>query len=285
MFDRGVDFTIIGSKQVRNKISLQLPGFKVDLIQDHALIGKSYINIVGKQLQTTELIIYNVAPYRVDAARCLTKHMAWLLQFACLSSVAVCGFEYPEGSGKWSEFPMHGGVQFFRPTIDTDSGHAVQGFIHSVFKNYVSLNRSRKLPVIFDYLTNAERPDQPVEIQLMMVFVALESLKDTYARSKGIPYFCGYFRKSPNPTRRTPTYSFEELLKLMMHEVGMRRGWKRIVKMRNEIVHSGISRKPFKARVQMYDRCHDILREYLLRLLGYRGEYMSYSRPNVALTL
>ncbi len=281
----GIEFTDVGARRVRNKIPLKNLGFEVDLIQDPALIGQPVTAFADQQLHTTDLIVHNVAPYRVDAARRLVNHLSWLLQFASLSPVSVCGYEYPEGSGKSSKMATQGRVQYFRPTIDIQNGTIVQHFIHKTINNYKSLSRVRKIPVIIDYLVNAERLGQPVEVQLMMVFVALESLKDTYAKSKGIPYFQGYFRKAQNPSRRTPKYSFEELLKLMMHDVGMRRGFKLIIKMRNEIVHSGISRKTFNARVRMYDRCHDIIREYILRLLGYRGDYLSYSNPNMVLSL
>lgn len=53
----------------------------------------------------------------------------------------------------------------------------------------------------------------------------------------------------------------------------MKRGLKRIIKLRNEIIHSGLSRLSFSSKISLYNRGHDIIREYLLRLLNYQGRY------------
>ena len=63
----------------------------------------------------------------------------------------------------------------------------------------------------------------------------------------------------------------------MLNEVGMKKGLKRIIRLRNEIIHSGLSRKSHRAQFTMYEKIHDIIREYLLRLLKYHGNYLIYS--------
>jgi len=56
---------------------------------------------------------------------------------------------------------------------------------------------------------------------------------------------------------------------------------RRITNLRNEIIHFGLSRKPYTSLRKNYDFCHDIVREYLLRLLGYKGEYLIYSKESM----
>ncbi len=50
-----------------------------------------------------------------------------------------------------------------------------------------------------------------------------------------------------------------------------------IVKLRNEIIHSGISQISFEHQKEIYDNCQDLIREYFLRLLGYTGDFRLYS--------
>lgn len=63
----------------------------------------------------------------------------------------------------------------------------------------------------------------------------------------------------------------------MFEDVGMNPRLKQVVRLRNEIIHFGLSRKPYASLRKDYDYCHDIVREYLLRLLCYDGEYLLYS--------
>ena len=62
----------------------------------------------------------------------------------------------------------------------------------------------------------------------------------------------------------------------------MRRGLKQVVALRNEIIHSGLSRKPPGRQWQMYERIQDIVREHIFRLFGYRGEFFTYASQGTA---
>ena len=118
----------------------------------------------------------------------------------------------------------------------------------------------------------------PTEIRLLLLFIAIESVEDTFARAKSIPYSKGYFRKPPTrPGKPGATYGFEAFLLKMFADVGMRTGVKRIVQLRNEIIHSGLSRKPHSRQWAMYERIHDLVREYIIRLLRYHGGYLTYA--------
>ena len=130
-------------------------------------------------------------------------------------------------------------------------------------------------------LTIAELPSQPLEIKLAQIFIILENLKSTYAKKVGIPFYKGSYRLAGNPPRtnlrREPPLGFEALLKMMFNDVGMSPTLRRIVRLRNEIIHFGLSRKPYESLSRHYDYCQDIAREYLLRLMKYHGTYLLYS--------
>lgn len=145
-----------------------------------------------------------------------------------------------------------------------------------MLRNYLRLERARKLPLVIDYLVRAEQPGQPMEIQLLIAFVVLENLKSTYAKSASIPFKKGFFRKIPRPQRGSDTYSFEELLQLMFRDVGMRKGLKRIIRLRNQIIHSGVSHRTYSWQRAKYEHLQYLIREYLLRLMRYNGEYLTY---------
>ncbi len=132
--------------------------------------------------------------------------------------------------------------------------------------------------MIFDYLTHVEAPTLPMEMRLLSIFATLECLKDTFARSKKIPYAKGSYRKAATkPGKPGARYTFENLLVMMLRSVGIRRGVKRIVSLRNEIIHSGLSRKSYDQQRRMYENAQDLVREYLLRLLKYSGLYFPYA--------
>jgi hypothetical protein len=68
----------------------------------------------------------------------------------------------------------------------------------------------------------------------------------------------------------------------MLRLVDMRRVLKPVVALRNEIIHSGLSRKSHTRQWRMYERIQDLVREYLFRLLGYHGEFFTYASGGMA---
>ena len=68
---------------------------------------------------------------------------------------------------------------------------------------------------------------------------------------------------------------------MMMKSAGMHKGLKQIVGLRNEIIHSGLSRKPHSQQWKMYERIQDIIREYLIRVLEYDGNFFTYASQGI----
>lgn len=269
-----------GRSCIRDTIEFHCGGQVFILKQKPIVITGQMSYFRGRFCETSEVLVRDVPSSEVQKTLDAINRICWLLSFAGLSTVLCYGHDYPDGGPNQYRHTVRGTAEFFRPTLEIRDGALVKSFIEQTYPNFVRLEKSRKLNAVIDYLLQAERHGQPTECRLIFAFILLENLKDTFARSKSIPYLKGFFRKTPNPN--DPRYSFEELLELMFREVRMRRGLKRIVKLRNELIHSGLSRKSHHQKWAMYEKIHDILREYILRLLGYHGGYLIYSSASNA---
>lgn len=262
---------------VRDSLFLICDSFKFQFIQNKEVVTGPLTDFKGSFVASSEILVRNVRQRDVDKVLKIIERICWLLSFASLSRVMCYGHEYPDCSGLGKRVSVVGEARFFRPTIDIRDGKKTIEYIEKCYSQYKLLEKTRKLNVVIDYLVQAERAAQPTELKLIIAFVVLENLKDTYARSANIPYKRGYFRKIPKPQKGDDRYSFEKLLQLMLRQVKMKKGLKRMKNLRNEIIHSGVTRKRHSWQWKKYEMLHDLLREYILRLMGYSGDYLTYS--------
>ena len=114
----------------------------------------------------------------------------------------------------------HARLQEFRPPIDGSDGAATQRMVTLSWTGYRKLKRQRKLPEVIDYLTNAERRTQPLEIKVLLAAVALESLKTTFATRAGFSFHRGRFRER-NSGGKWQYLTFEVLINRMLKSQGM----------------------------------------------------------------
>lgn len=274
----GDDITRNGTDWTRDLVTFNCGGFVLVFRQNQDVVTGSIDKFKGIFTKTSEVIVKDVKESEIKKVRETLDRICWLLSFAGLSRVICYGYEYPNSSGLAHFSSVVGTANYFRPSINIRDGITVKNFVEQAYDTYFRLEKIRKLNVVIDYLVQAERLEQPTELKLILAFVALENLKDTYARSKSIPYVKGYYRKPPTHVGKPGAkYSFEDLLELMLRDVRMRKGLKRVIQLRNEIIHSGLSRKPHSRQFAMYERIHDLIREYVIRLLGYHGHYLIYA--------
>jgi hypothetical protein len=237
----------------------------------------------GTFCETTTVEVQGVQPNQLESVLKALEAICWLLSFAGQSRVICYGHQFKRASTTGHFKPVVGVAIYFRPPIDIRDGAAVKTFVEQVYPSFCRLGGMRKLAVVFDYLVQAERPSQLTEIRLLLLFVTMESLKDTYAREAGIPYAKGFYRKAAGKSGKLGApFTFEALLLQMLRSVGMRRSVKQVVALRNEIIHSGLSRKPHSRQWRMYERIQDLVREYLVRLLGYHGVFYTYASQGMA---
>ncbi|MDP8567350.1 hypothetical protein [Methylophilus aquaticus] len=273
----GLDFTKCGSTNLRDTIDFEISG-RIFSLKQHPEIAKGNFNeLKGKFFASSELTIKDVSENDLVGVESDVHALCWLLSFATLSNVTFYSYAYPANLNTGRRWTTSGTLEFFRPTIEIRDGETVKSFIEHTFHNYKALENSRKLNVAIHYLLLIETSNLPTEAKLGLIFMLLENLKSTYAHTKNIPFRSGFFRKEPRPSKGKDTYSFEELLKMMFDEVGISKELDQVIIVRNEIIHSGLTELSHDAAVKLHDEIHDLCREYLLSLLGYRGEYLLYS--------
>lgn len=269
---------------IRDTIRWELDGYQVILKQREDVILGEISDFKKRWVDTSRLIIENVLERDLKKVQSIVANIAALLSFAGLSQVRVFGHEYPMGSGKQSFTSSIGNCVYFRPTINILNGYELKNFIVNCWGGFKRNKEVRKLPIVFEYLATAEATILPMELKLITLFIVLESLKDTYAKQYSIPFVNNLYRKISSPPRanpaREPIYGFRELLSLMLSEKTIRKGLTRIISLRNDIVHSGLTRKPFRSLWKTYCNAHDIIRLYLLKILEYSGDYCTYSERN-----
>ena len=256
-----------------NILHCVLGRYRVTLVQKQEACKPPNQNQRGEFKKTTKLILEGIPINGSHIGERIAVDVATLLSFATMSQVRA--FAFYHGDKAWRHSVV-GQTILWRPTLNISKGTDIRTYMESTWKNFRMQKKSRQLIVLIEYLVSSEVPRQPLEVKLLQGFVALEHLKATWARSHGYPFFKGRFREMNSGE----SLSFEALLSRALKEVGMRPGLKRIIALRNEIIHQGLSNRKPDSLFATYERVHDIIREYLLRLLGYSGSYHPYSRPN-----
>lgn len=256
-----------------NVLSIKVSKYRIRVIQRTDIIANK-VKAEG-MIYTSDIEISGVSRY--EEGERIVNDLCRILSLASFSQVVPFNYSY---AGCSRTMNISADSMYFRPLIQIKDGEETQQYIEKIWAKYRVTKKSRKLAEIIDMLTIAELPVQPLEVKLAQIFVVLENLKSTYAKSQKIPFHKGFYRKvslQPKKLNSEPKYSFKELLAKMFSDVGMNPSLKRILNLRNEIIHFGLSRKPYHSLRKDYDFCHDIVREYLLRFLEYDGYYMVYS--------
>lgn len=267
-------------------IKLHLGQFDLELVEVPAIVTRNLGESKGEAVYTTDLYIRGISANQFDAAERLASEVAELLSLAACSMVMKFGYQFHDTDHEGQEQLITGHLQYFRPVIHTHSGASIREFLERTWPTYQRLRDVRKLNIAFQYHAWAQASGPPMELNLLTTFALLENLKHTFAIEQGYPFIKGFFR-SHGATNSQPgrSRSFRSLLQEMLKAVGMTPNLDAIIDMRNELVHSGLSLLSMAGYRNVHGASHDILREYLLRLLQYSGSYFSYSSPNVPRTI
>ena len=275
----GDKFTKTGNSSIRDLVEFDCGGYLYRFRQRPEVINSSFNQFIGTIFETTEVIVADVAEDKVQEVKVAIERICWLLSFVGSCRVIPFLYEYPNGSGETRSWAVSGVAQYFRPVFEMHDGTQVKSFVEKTYNKYVLHEQSRKLNVVIDYLAQAEAPGQLMEVKLILVFVALENLKHTFAHSKGIRFKDGNFRKptwKPSDKNRN-TYFFKDLVKMMLDDVNMTYDLTSAKRLRNQLIHTGLSEQSYNFNRDLYEDVHDLIREYLLRFLGYRGHYSPYA--------
>lgn len=274
----GNTITQKGDSWIRDLVEFDCGDYRFVFRQRPEIAHRKLDQFLGSLTQTTEVTVADVAADKVQEVETAIERICRLLSFAGTCQVMPFEYEYPSGSGIGRSWAVSGVAQDFRPVFEMVNSAQIKSFVEQTYDNYACLEQSRKLNVIIHYLNQAETPEQPMEIKLILVFVALESLKHTFAQSQEFRFVNGYFRNAKwKPKDKGNTYYFATLVGMMLKEVGMAYDLAAAKKLRNDLIHSGLSAEPYNVQNEIYADVHDLIRLYLLRLLGYRGLYSPYA--------
>jgi hypothetical protein len=266
---------IIGNKLEEDgssSIHLKLDNKEIKIIQKPEIASSiSLMNdFQGRLVFTTKMLINNVENDEIESMRSLVHSVCYILSFLTCSQVVFYRQEFPKHP---SVGAIVGKTNIYNSVIDIKNGKSVIDFIQSVWQKFIAYEKTRRLDMIIDYIHNANYPGSTVESKLVFSFVTLESLKYTFAESRKYPIIKGYFRKSD---LKTP-FSFIELLEQMFLEVGMVFNNKANIKdLRDEIIHSGLSRNDFNYNYKIFIHAQNLIREYLIKLLGYSNSFNKF---------
>jgi hypothetical protein len=262
--------------RIRNRIELSLGGRRVTIVQDPWVVReKSLASYRGVAIETTTVVVRGVQAEERKDVRDMLDGLSYLLSFATGSQVALCRLSQGEDLRFGERWAVVARASHFRPAFDIRSGATIRAFLELVWERYSELEGTRMLRAAIDLLVVPETRSLPLELKLAAMFMLLENLKATHATEQGYPFEKGYFRKEPGGKEK---WSFKSLLIDMFGKVGMGSpDLSAIVTLRNDIVHSAVSLAPYDRQQEIYDECQDLAREYLLRLLGYRGRFRLYS--------
>jgi len=269
---------------INEKISFNISGYDIDLIQNENYTYSQLNDYKGKWLDSTYLVFNISEEKEITNVKNIAENISYLLSMATLSPVRFYRFD-KDNTFDHTEHARNGNFNFFRPLINLLSGSDIKNYLETTFDNFEKLKEKRQLNVVIEYLISSETLKMPLELKLSTIFILLENLKKTYAEECKYHYIMGSYYKSYYYNKKNERYGddklhFNTLLEEMFNKFNINKEVKSIVNLRNEIIHSGLSQMSYSEQYRIYEDCHDLVHLYLLKLLNYRGDYLVYSRAS-----
>jgi hypothetical protein len=273
----------------RDKTQLKLGNYAVTIKQRKSALKFDGNEWRGKQHDTSTIFVSKV--HSLQEGMAVVDDLCWLLSFAHSSRIQAYHYSYgkrAKGHG------VQGTYNEWRPPFHSGVGR-VSDFIQQTWPNYQKLKATRPLSAFIHLIGASDLGDGGLlEAQVSASVQCLESIKSYFALTEGARYKIteandGQF------LRGKKVMSFEKLLKLTLEDVGMKlpSSFETIRRLRNALVHRGFIREtdnvtkfifnttPARgmhgAMFGVMEDAHDILREFMLRLLGYKGKWCAYS--------
>jgi hypothetical protein len=221
----------------------------------------------------------------------LVQDLCRLLSFATHSQVV--GYEFELGLEKrWPG--ATGTYNAWRPPFGNGVG-IISDFVEQAWPQYQKYKETRAISALIHMIVRSDTAGTVLETQITSSVQCLEALKSYFALSEGHRYGIKEAKDGSFVDAAKEQVSFAELLKLTLGDVGMSLpgDFQRIKRLRNALIHRGFIRETDRvtkfifgpllpgamhtAMFEVMEEIEDALREYILRLLGYKGGYWTYS--------
>ena len=288
---------LFSTQGVLDTTIIQCEGFIFEFRQQDIKLKQSeYIN---KTILTTIVTVRDITEEQIPQILEIIDNICWLLSFAQQSPVAR--HDYKVNANKSFNSCSHILINPLRNIID-DRGEDIRKFVELTYPTFKKLKSSRQLPIVIGYLCEANRSSLALEIALISHYIAIENLKNTFALEQQYQYSGQYFIHKNFPHLDNPPKDIENYLPLtksrkkyvhrkfgqvsstemtfkMFEDINFNRTKiKPFLTKRHKIIHEGIllpcSGNNYNNQA-IVDRCDvsDLLRQYLLTLLNYKGTY------------
>lgn len=298
LFGRGDHFSKTRDGHMKlDTFQLSLDGRALS-IKQHAVALEAVSQWRGKPTDTSVIEIEGIGS--LEEGRAFVGDLCWLLSFATHSHVVPYNFRFGDTS---SRIAVLMGPNCWRPPFLAQGNGEIVSFVTQVWSSYRAFKEMRSLNPLFHMIVYSDSPGTVLETQITTCIQCIESIKSYFALAEGVRF--GITEK-PNGQfvgRNGKSITFGELLGLTLKDVGMDmpETFPVITKLRNAIIHRGFIREHdnvtkyifssleigtmHDAMFAVMEQMQDLLREFILRLLGYKGDYWVYSqasrRPSV----
>ena len=272
----------------RDKYRLKLDGHSVTIRQLKRVRNINRNKARGTQIDSSRVSITKISSF--DEGIAFVDDLCWLLTFVTQSSVMA--FEY--GLGKRKTFhSVMGSCNAWRPPFGNGIGK-ISDFVTQAWPNYQKLKSTRPLTAFIHMIDASDLSGGLLEMKVTASLQCLESIKSYFALTEGTKFNIKESKKGQFLDDKGDEIHFEKLLKLALQDVGMTlpRSFPTIKALRNALVHRGFIREtdnvtryifgPLPPRAmhaamfEVMEDVQDILREYIFRLLGYKGKFRAY---------
>ena len=273
----------------RNKFDLSLSGRSVTIRQRASVLNVTRSHMRGRLIESSAVSIRGMTTFEEGEA--FVWDLCWLLSFATQSQVFPFAFEF---DGR-KIFRSSGGVyNAWRPPFGGGVGK-VSDFVTQAWGNYQLLKDKRALAGLIHMITMSDGPGSVLETQVTTTVQCLECIKSYFALVEGYRFKISEARNGSFIDTKNKSVTFEKLMRLTLGDVGMPlpASFPVVIKLRNAIIHRGFIREtdkvtqfifgPLKpgamhtALFETMEQMQDILREFVLRLLGYKGDFLLYT--------
>jgi len=257
------------------------------------------INFCNQTLITTTVSINNIPKEEIEKVLETIDNICWLLSFAQQCPIYRCNYKI---SNQKIESLNCSAILINPPKyIIENRRKCIKFFIEQIYERFIKIKATRLLTTVFGYLCEANKYHLALESKLILHYVLIENLKYTFAKDQGYKEKGGSFSHPtyPNLNHLCPDkteYCFDENTGLWIHKKYRKCGYSEmtrrmfefirirraeistILKKRNKIIHEGILlafSDPTYSQTAIEDlhNVSDLLRQYMLTLLGYKGSY------------
>lgn len=273
----------------RNTFQVRLNGHLVTIRQKTRVLSPNKNALRGKFVESSTIRVSHIKTF-AEGDEFVTD-LCWLLGFATQSRVIAYELEF---QGKRVRRSVMGAYNSWRPPFGRGIGE-ITDFLSQTWPAYQQLKTTRPVAAFIHMINVSDLSGNVMEVAASFGMQCLEAVKSYYAIDEGHKHSIqedknGRFRY---PSGKEPT--FKDLMTKTLAAVGMPLpgSFDRIKKLRDALIHRGFIRETdrvasyifgqlspgalHRAMFEVMEEVHDLLREYMLRLLGYKGSYWSYS--------